>query len=97
MEDLDNQKIKGKAGGWSKWGGRSFGLLDAMNERFNGKLFYCQICGDEEPLMMSFAIERPNVGYIKVCGSCYFDEVHNICHKKVFDNLDLFKGLFEEF
>lgn len=97
MEDI--KKERGKAGGWSKWGGRDFGLLDAMNENPNGKMFYCQKCGAEEKLTWSYAVEKKGMGYIKICSACYFDymtsEMEDFFNKNIEETWRLFEKLFK--
>lgn len=79
-----NQLMFGKRG-WTKWGGSPKGITAVLDD----DIWYCQVCGDEQILMLPTYIvpyDSTNSDFVKVCTSCRHRMVVEKI-KKAFDML----------
>lgn len=73
------RSFKHLTGSWTKYGGRRYNAIDNQTGT-NNPIWYCQVCGEEQPSILSpIKIEIPQLGYIRVCSSCFvLDKFKNI-------------------
>jgi rubrerythrin len=77
--------MKGKTGGWTKWGGRRYDLLDNQ-KGFNLDEWFCQSCGDRVPgIITPMKWKVADDEYVRVCPVCFAEGCMHLM-ERLFEN-----------
>jgi hypothetical protein len=66
--------LKGAIGGYTKWGGRKYGILANQNDLCHED-WYCQICGEKQPAIISpCRVKYFEDFWLRVCAFCFVED-----------------------
>lgn len=75
IEITETISYKGLTGGWTKWGGRRYGVLTDRQDSTLPDVWVCQSCSKDQPRgVPPYKYEYPEGEYLRVCGICYAKE-----------------------
>jgi hypothetical protein len=79
------KSYKGMTGGWTKWGGRVYGVAARQDEIPVD--WVCQSCAEQYPAIMpAYKFQYPKGEYIRVCAICYFEKCIRLINRLMFED-----------